>query len=65
MTEKCCDPNALVVQCMVCGAEVHTCEKEVADNGDYRCEAHGDGCQIPLAGWVCSEVCFDEYFSSK
>ena len=28
-------------------------------------EAHGDWCYLPLSGWVCSEACFDECFSSK
>ena len=59
MTER-VDPTAPIVQCIVCGKDVHTCERETPVNGDYTCPAHPDGIEY-LKGWVCSDKCGEKY----
>ena len=58
-SEKCVDPNAPIVPCAKCGQTVHTCEREIPEGTDYRCPAHGNGCQIWDGRWVCSQECYD------
>lgn len=62
MTEKCCNPSAPVEKCVVCGADVYTCEREDStDEGDYTCPAHPDGVLMLGGDWVCSTRCWGDY----
>ncbi|MBI3956560.1 MAG: hypothetical protein HY340_01070 [Candidatus Kerfeldbacteria bacterium] len=59
MTE-CVQPNAPIVLCCVCQAEVHTCERTTPVDHDYRCPAHPDGVELSDGRWVCSEACSEK-----
>lgn len=69
MEQVCCNPNAPIEKCVVCGKDVHTCErKEWGKKGlipykisnDYTCPVHKAGVQT-LLGWFCSEECYFQY----
>jgi hypothetical protein len=53
----CTEPLAPVVKCVVCGADVHTCENHYHLT-DKRCPAHPEGCELRGGGWTCSESCY-------
>lgn len=54
----CSDPSAPVVKCVVCGKEIHTCERAIPCHGwDYRCPVHPEGVELDRGRWVCSEEC--------
>lgn len=60
----CCEPNAPITFCVVCGNLVHTCERAepIEEDGcsDYICPAQGHGEGVELSGgrgWVCSREC--------
>jgi hypothetical protein len=55
----CVRPGAPTIPCCICGKPVHTCEKEYAEGGDYRCPAHPEGSQLSDGRWVCSEECWE------
>jgi hypothetical protein len=57
--KECCNPNAPIERCVVCGAGVHTCELDKPINSSYLCPAHGEGCQLTNGNWVCSEECWN------
>ena len=69
MNLECCDPDAPIEKCVVCGNMVYTCEQqEWGKNGlipykipnAYRCPVHKGGVQS-LLGWFCSEECYFKY----
>lgn len=53
---ECVDPTAPIEKCIVCGKDVHTCERATAVDNDYRCPEHPDGIEFS-DGWVCSDDC--------
>ena len=55
----CCNPNAKIEKCVVCGKDVHTCELEEPVGSSYLCPVHGEGCQLENGSWVCSEECWE------
>ncbi len=54
---RCTEPTAPVVKCVVCGADVHTCENPYHLT-DKRCPAHPDGCELIDHTWACSDHCY-------
>jgi hypothetical protein len=57
---QCANPNAPIEKCVICGIEVHTCERDIPlDDVDYLCPVHPDGCELYGGGWVCSDECWD------
>ena len=58
---KCCDPNAEIKKCAVCGNAVHTCENTVPINNDYTCPVHPDGIEHSNGLWFCNNVCYEAY----
>lgn len=62
-TKECCDPEAPIRQCIVCGIDVYTCEMDQPDeNSSYVCPAHPDGIALSDGdGWVCSVKCWYLY----
>lgn len=57
----CAQPDAPIVKCFVCGADVKTCERQVPENYDYRCPEHPHGAEIEPGIWVCSSACEEKY----
>lgn len=55
----CCEPEAAVVACTNCGAEIKTCERKEEVHGDYRCPEHPNGCELHDGRWACTEACYD------
>ncbi len=53
----CADPNAAVVACGQCGGPVHTCDRKLPNNNDFRCPVHTDGVEMWDGRWACSERC--------
>jgi len=62
MKNQCCDPDAPVKTCVMCKGLVHTCERKVAVDNDYRCPVHGQGVELFNGSWVCSEICHWNYY---
>ena len=60
MKLECVDPDAPIEKCLMCGNIVHTCERKIANNNDYRCPVHKEDIQTKH-GWFCSEKCYFEY----
>jgi hypothetical protein len=56
---KCVNPNAPIVPCVVCGAKVHTCEREKAVKESYLCPVHPSGAALTGSRWVCSNKCWE------
>ena len=54
---NCVDPSAPIKFCVMCNKPIHTCEREVPVDNDYRCPEHPDGVELHSGLWVCSEVC--------
>ena len=49
MTPECCDPNAPIEKCVVCGSPVHTCERQEWDKeGLVPCKIPNDYEKSPL-----------------
>jgi hypothetical protein len=66
MSEQCCDPNAPIAMCFVCGKNVRTCQRETpTEDGSYCCPAHPDGAQLPFGQWVCSARCWEYHIGTK
>ena len=55
----CCDPLAPIEKCFVCDKIVHTCEREIAVNNDYRCPVHTEDIQDNQGRWFCSQQCYN------
>jgi hypothetical protein len=63
--DACVDPSAPVVECAVCRAPVHTCERDIPTvtrgGMDYTCPVHQDGVEAAHGIWVCSSKCWDTW----
>jgi hypothetical protein len=57
--KECVEPDAPKFPCCICGAIVHTCEREEPVNNNYSCPAHPNGCEFN-GMWTCSLDCYDE-----
>lgn len=55
----CCDPLAPIDKCFVCGKVVHTCERDIPLNNDYRCSVHKDDIQDDDSRWFCGIKCYN------
>lgn len=62
---ECCNPDAAIEKCVVCGNIVYTCERTVAVYNDYRCPVHKDGFETNNGNWFCSSECYDKYFGME
>jgi hypothetical protein len=55
---ECCDPSAPLEKCVMCGKIVHTCERDISVNNDYRCPVHQDGFEDDNGDWFCDSNCY-------
>jgi hypothetical protein len=55
---ECCDPSAPLEKCVMCGKIVHTCERDISVNNDYRCPVHQDGFEDDDGDWFCGSNCY-------
>lgn len=57
----CVEPDAPIETCVVCGKDVHTCQRDEPVDNSYICPKHPEGLALTGGGWVCSEKCWEEY----